>query len=216
MKNWKQFKKWCNIVRLSNTYIGSMSSVLPEASCGKFIIKKRIATEDDCRLEEERIKLSFNFRDTLQLKPGTYTYLCNEDDFIMSDTTGEIMTNLEFLYNAKGSILIGGLGLGVMELILSKMENIDSVLVIEKNIEVINLVWDKLKLPPKFAVVQADCFKYVPARLFDTIYLDIWSDISETALNEMLILKNKYFMYLEKNAWLDCWEQKLYAVKQEI
>jgi len=198
----------CEAIRLGNKYIASMHKILEERKGQRFSIKYREATLADCKLEWDRVLLGFNFRTYFDLRPGTYTYLCEDDEYIMTDTPCEIFTNVDFISQAKGDILIGGLGLGIMPLILSKLARVNSILILEKEQEIIDLIWSQLGLPRHIAVVNADVFEYAPNNCYDTIYHDIWSDIDNQAEKEMQSLKEKYKPYVKENGWLGVWEQK--------
>ncbi|MCK9544357.1 MAG: hypothetical protein M0R03_20245 [Novosphingobium sp.] len=198
-----------DIIRLANKYVGNMHTYLKENSVGDWSIIYREATEHDCILEKERIKLNFNFRDYLELRPNKYTYLCNKDIYMMSDTNTEIFSNLEFLWKAKGDILIGGLGLGIMPLILSKMEGVKSVTIIEKEQDVIDLVWKQLRCSRHIDLVRGDVFTYDTDRKFDVVYMDIWADLNQDTDSEAIVLEEKYKNYLSQNGFILSWEQKI-------
>jgi spermidine synthase len=139
-----------------------------------------------------------------------YTYLCEDDEFIMSDTPTEIFTNVEFVSHAHGDILIAGLGLGIMLKMLEEIPGVNKVTVIEKEEEIIQLVEDQLELPENFKIIQEDIFHYRPDRKYDVIYFDIWSDISGDALNECDFLENKFKKFLKpgEKSWCGSWRQE--------
>ena len=206
--NIRQTPEWFQAIRLGNEYIAGMHKILEERTGRRFSIEYREATLEDCRLENDRCLLSFNFRTHFDLRPGIYTYLCEDDEYIMSDTSCEIFTNVDFISHAHGDVLIGGLGLGILPMILKELDRVNSVLILEKKKEVIDLVWPQLGLPRHIEVVNADVFEYAPNNLYNTIYHDIWSDIDNAAEKEMHILKKKYKPCLKAGGWLGVWEQK--------
>lgn len=211
MKEYNQhLPEWLQAIRLGSRFIGDMHKVLSERQGPNFRIEYREATEEDCRLERDRVLIGFNFRTYFDLKPGKYTYLMQGDDAIMSDTPTEIFTNVDFVSHAHGDVLIAGLGLGIMLKMLQEMLEVKSVTVIEKNREVIDLVADQLQLPDNFKIVEADIFHYVPEQRFDVIYFDIWSDLSADQFSEMEILEGRFKEYLrpQPKNWIGSWRQE--------
>jgi hypothetical protein len=202
-----KFHDWCEAVQVASLFIGKMHTKLCEKSGERFAIKYRIASEEDCELEKQRCFYSFNFRTHFTLKPGKYTYLCEDDEFIMSDTPTEIYTNTDFLTNAKGDVLIGGLGLGIMPLVLLSLGKCNSITIIEKEQEIIDLVSSQLKFDERVQIIRDNIFTHVPTRKYDTIYHDIWTDISNDSLKEMEILEEKYKKFLKPSGWIGCWRQ---------
>ena len=206
----KQSHEWFQAIRLGNEYIGGMHKILEERTGRRFSIKYREATLEDCRLENDRCLLSFNFRTHFDLRPGIYTYLCEDDEYIMSDTATEIFTNVEFISRVHGDVLIGGLGLGIMPKILQELPRVTSVTIIEKESEVISLVEDQLGLPRHIEVIKADVFEWRPKKTYDVIYLDIWRDISTFVLQECDFLENSFQKFLKprKKSWIGSWRQE--------
>lgn len=83
----------------------------------------------------------------------------------------------EYANRMSGSILIGGLGLGLI--IRHLMENMiaNKVTVIERQQEVIDLVWNQIAPPSNFNLVKADFFDLpddLKSQEFDTTLTDFW------------------------------------------
>ena len=199
-------EEWYKLHNLADTFCGYMYKILKEREGEEFQIEKRTANKKD--VKEQKISAMFSgaSEDFFDFKEGTYTRLIAKGcfaDVVMSDTPMEIRTNMDFLYQAHGNILIGGLGLGIMLKILEKMNNIKSVTVIEKNQEVIDLVLDQLNLPNNFKVIQSDIFEYKPTETFDTIYFDIWTNICGDNWDEMKKLRKQFkpSLDLTKKDW---------------
>ena len=112
-------------------------------------------------------------------------------EFMMSDTKMERKSNRDFIRAARGKVVIGGLGIGMLlHNILDKSE-VDSVLVIENNKDVIDLVAPRFA-HPKLTVVHGDVFTYETKEKFDSIYFDIWATISEDNLDDIRKLHAKW------------------------
>ena len=149
------------------------------------------------------------------LYTGKYVRLHVNGELMMSDTAMERITNYDFINNAKGRVLIAGLGVGmILEAILQK-ESVTEIVVIEKYQDVIDLV-HPIYQHPKLKIICADIFEYdMPkSEKFDTIYFDIWAEICEDNLEEMKILHMKYRKNkASKESYVDSW-MKDYLKKQ--
>lgn len=206
----KHIPEWFEAVRLGNRFIGQMHNILEERKGKIFSIQHKKVTQKDCELERGRVLIGFNFRTYFDLWPGLYTYLCEDDEYIMSDTPTEIFTNVEFVSHAHGDILIAGLGLGIMLKMLQELPRVKSVTVVEKETEIIQLVEDQLNLPENFKIVEEDIFHYTPDKKYDVIYFDIWSDISGDALSEVEFLEKRFKEFLTpgEKSWCGSWTQE--------
>lgn len=143
------------------------------------------------------------------LRPDrVHTRLLIDGDLIMSDGDNEYRTNVEVVYQARGNVLIAGLGLGyILHPILAKPD-VTSVTVVEVNPHVIALVTPTLP-QDKLAVVQGDVFTWRPTKgtKFDTIYFDIWGDISTDALEEMAKLHQAFRVFKAPGGWMNSWQR---------
>lgn len=145
------------------------------------------------------------------IPPGRYIRLINRCDCVMSDTPMEKKTNRDFVRNAHGNVLIGGLGIGLIILAIQDKEDVKKITVVEKNCEVIELVGKQLPLNSKVNIVNDDVFEYKPLLKYNTIYMDIWNYINEDVYNkQMKPLINRYRKYLvpkteDENRYIDCW-----------
>lgn len=92
------------------------------------------------------------------VRPGTYQRLVIDDEVVMSNTQMEARTNKPVLDNAKGHVLITGLGLGIVPALLAKKRGVKSVIVIERNHDVVKLVAPHM--PAKVRVVQGDAYTW--------------------------------------------------------
>ena len=120
---------------------------------------------------------------------------------------------------AHGNVLIGGLGIGVLtKNLIPKIENgeIKHISIWEKNINLINL-WKMVKqdLPvhDKISVFNYDVFDYQKVRsqlkgVFDSVYIDIWSNLDENAYTQMKHFKRAFKTFLNPNnpnTFIECW-----------
>jgi len=124
----------------------------------------------------------------------------------MSNTPSEIKDHLEFIKRAKGNVLINGLGLGVsLSKILEKPE-VESVTVIEKDLDVIRLVGPTYAKDSRVKIINADAYKWKSNGVrYYVIWHDIWDDICEANLPEMTKLHRKYG---KKCDWQGSWRKE--------
>lgn len=125
---------------------------------------------------------------------GDYKRLMRGRTIVMSNTPDEIRDGLQFVYAATGSVLVNGLGLGViLKLLLNKPE-ITDITVIENSEDVINLVADTYKDDPRLTIIHGDAFTYVPpkGKRYNAVWHDIWDYITSDNLKEMKQLHRKY------------------------
>ena len=144
--------------------------------------------------------LSKNNEATVLLKKGYSMPL-------MQDSEAEYNDHQWLWDNATGDVLIGGLGVGLVNKVLIDNSNITSVTIIEKYQDVIDLVWDNCAKDERFNLIHADINTWeIPADshwdigFFDTwISNDVWS--LDEYKNDMI---EKYSPHLTKiNGW--CW-----------
>lgn len=147
--------------------------------------------------------------------PGKYVKLTHKGAVVMSNTYMEERTNHYFCSRAHGDILIGGLGIGMIILAIQDKPYVNSITVLEKNQEVIDMIVPQLGFNDKVKIVNADVFTWKPLRgqKYDCIYMDIWNYINEDVYkNEMVPLKRKYAHYLKPlavspNRFNKCWAE---------
>lgn len=149
------------------------------------------------------------------ITPGTYVRLTHNGECVMSDTNMEKRTNMDFVCNAYGDVLIGGLGIGMIILAIQDKPEVKSITVIEKNQEVINMVASQLNFNEKVNIICADVFEWKPEKnvKYDVSYMDIWNWINEDVYErEMKPLKRKYARFLRSksenpNRYNKCWAE---------
>tara|TARA_R110000796_G_scaffold252406_1_gene386621 strand:+ start:1473 stop:1940 length:468 start_codon:yes stop_codon:yes gene_type:complete len=121
---------------------------------------------------------------------GKFTYLRNKNFLVMSNEDN-LTKFYEFLKEVEGKVLILGLGLGYCVKYLLKYNDISSILVIEKDQEIIDLIKPFLK-DERLTIKQGDAFTYEIEEEYNTIINDIWYYICEETNNENNRLRNKF------------------------
>lgn len=123
----------------------------------------------------------------------SFTRLMRGHTLVMSDTPAEMRDHWEAVYEAKGSCLLNGLGIGmVLKNILLKKEVTD-VTVIEVSQALIDLVKPHYK-DTRVTFVCADALTYKPpkGKRYDMVWHDIWDGICSDNLKDMKKLHRKY------------------------
>lgn len=85
--------------------------------------------------------------------------LSRRGSVVMSDTMMEKRTNREFCDEAHGDVLVGGLGIGMILMAIQDNPAVNSITVLEKHQEVIDMVAQQLPLNKKVKIICADVFE---------------------------------------------------------
>lgn len=198
---------------------GTMHKVLPpgERRTAKIDYKEARPGE----LAVDNLQAALSDRPDRICPPGTYTRLLTkrvpEDPensewcVMMTDAPYEIRSSMEFIENARGSVLVAGLGLGATLLPVLRKKKVTTVTVLEKNPDVISLVEKHIRRragKKQLNIIQADAHTWTAGKgwLWDTIWLDIWPDVSAGNLVDMRVLRKKFSRWLASDGWLGVWE----------
>ncbi len=144
---------------------------------------------------------------------GTYKRLMRGSTVVMSSTPDEIRDFQHFTRQAKGSVLINGLGLGCVVKVLLEKKDITKITVIENSPDVIALVAPYFK-DARLTIIQADAFTYKPDKneFFDFVWHDIWDYICADNLPEMARLHRKYG---RRTNWQDSWAKYICQIAKK-
>tara|TARA_Y100000992_G_C21049372_1_gene388789 strand:- start:325 stop:651 length:327 start_codon:yes stop_codon:yes gene_type:complete len=103
-----------------------------------------------------------------------------------------------------GDILIGGLGIGMINIPLLASDDVTSVTIIEKEQDVIDLVWADCAKDDRFTVVCADIntWEIPEGSSWDAAWFDTWLTHEEPLATYQSRLTNKYSSFVtELNGW---------------
>jgi len=169
---------------------------VPEGRSGPWQVRCSVITQEAEQMMKLRGLINNNTRDYL-LKAGTYTQLVHDNlGIMMSDTVTEVWEHRWPIEEAKGKVLINGLGIGMVANACLMKKEVRNVTVVEIDEDVIKLVAPHYqeKYGDRFRLVQADAFEYQPVvnERFDVVWHDIWLNICDTNLPEMHRLHRKY------------------------
>ena len=187
------------------------------------VITKGIATISNFEFKNTDDPL-FNLRairdggSMFYLRDGKYVRLHINSQLVMSDTGLEKQSNSQFVKFANGKILIAGLGIGLIIKNILQKENITEIVIIEKYQDVIDLVSPKFN-DARIKYICADIFTWKPNKdeKYDTIYFDIWPEISEDNLTDIKKLHNKFKYHINRsnpNHYMNSW-MKEYLQRQK-
>jgi hypothetical protein len=107
---------------------------------------------------------------------------------MMTNNEFEMESNKKFIDNAKGDVIIFGLGLGLIVYPLLKDDDVNSITIIEMDKELIeqtSYLFSESDIKSKLSFINCNAFQYEDNKKYDTIYFDIWSLINEEAFKEM-------------------------------
>ena len=136
-----------------------------------------------------------------------YLALLKNNEIWMSVNPNEINTMKPFIAEAKGKVLVLGLGMGYIAYMMALKDDVKSVTVIEKDINIINLFKEHiapLLKTNKIKVVHDDAIRYVENNKgFDYIFADLWHN-PEDGIPMYLQLENIAKKNKQKiNYWLE-------------
>lgn len=189
----------------------NMADIIPEGEYGDTRVKHLVITKRDA--EFSRMRQAATCGREQAVNEGKIAQLFVGSSLMMSDTPHERDSNWDLLREARGDVLIAGLGLGVVILPLLNNERVTSITVIEKSAGVVKLVQPPLSKElgdkaSRLQVIEADIFEWTPPRgaRYDTIYFDIWPDICRDNLKDMRKLHAKFRRRKAgRYSWMSSW-----------
>ena len=141
---------------------------------------------------------------SVQLREG-------KEDIWMSDTPMEYETTKNSIELAKGDVLECGIGIGLFTYYASKKNKVRSITIVEKEKDIIDLVYPVIK-NRKTNVIESEALSFIKntEKKFDTIHIDIWSDILPyKELDPILKLAKKK---LKPNGIVTCWLDDVWKI----
>ncbi|MCP6727390.1 MAG: hypothetical protein KJI69_05275 [Patescibacteria group bacterium] len=189
------------------TLFKDIKKYLPPSEKGVFAIEHFELSEERVKREKLQAMFGGSYHEVHSLKAGKYIKLVDKSkhDIVMSDTPMELDTNDNFVKAAFGSVLIGGLGLGLILMAIQSKKEVKSILVYEKEKEIIDLIEKRLPLNKKVTILNENIYDVAPKAGFDTIYFDIWNNICSDNYEDMKLLHRKWRNKLNKDGWMSSW-----------
>lgn len=130
--------------------------------------------------------------------PTTVVELLSEEHGTwMTDMPIELVQmHMELARHARGNVLIGGLGLGIVAKMCAQKTSVKKVVVVEREAEVINAVWPHIQphLKGKGEIVHADLNEFhVPPKHFSYGLFDTWQGTGEMVwTSEVVPLRRRF------------------------
>lgn len=174
----------CNAALKGLILSAARADAIPTGDKGLWMVKK-FQLAKDLQTQPPGKYRSEQHRNFL-LPAGAYTQLWRYTEatlhlggeLVMQDTPQELSTHLQFMLHAKGRVLITGLGLGCAARGCLANPNVESVTVIERDKDVLELVAPHMPPTDRLKIVHSDALAW--ARLnrerFDMAWHDLWSD----------------------------------------
>lgn len=165
---------------------------VPDGKLGPWTIQTFTLSKEDVLLSNLR---ALRDNPIMYCPPGTYRRLTHKlHGLVMSNTPMEIATNMEAYIQAEGSVLINGLGMGMLLDGLLHKANVEQVHVIEIDAQLIKLVGKHYKNNPKVKITHADAYTYQPSKdeRYDYIWHDIWYELDAGNFKSMAKLTRKW------------------------
>lgn len=102
------------------------------------------------------------------------------------------------------SILIGGLGLGVIPQYIANNSSCETIDVLEIDPTMISVMSNFGIYDNRINIIEGDVYSYTPVQGYDVILFDLWwrAYLDETFINTIELLRNKYNPYLNPNGYL--------------
>lgn len=141
---------------------------------------------------------------------GTYTFMTrtqNGKKFpVMEDTHARYAEHQTLWDKANGDVLIGGLGLGFVNYKLIQFPHVTSVTIVEKNQEIIDMVWSHCPKDERFSIVHADIDTWTPpiGSHWNYAWLDTWIAHNSIQNRQQYnhVLMEKYLPFCDEiNYW---------------
>jgi len=208
-----------------------MADKIPEGSVGSARVTHFTVTRADSSFAALRSVVTGRRAEIVS--PGRYARLSIEGELVMTDTTMERRTNRPLIEHARGHVLVGGLGLGMVVFgLLAKKPAIRSLVVLEVSPDVIALIQPHLPVDARLTIVQVDVFGWdgwqdhaehgwqgqgwrgrSPRRglsrkgpQFDTIYFDIWPSIQASNIPSAELLRGLAAGRVARGGWMGDWD----------
>ena len=143
----------------------------------------------------------------------TYPAVLENQREWMTITPNEVNTMKKPIANAKGKVCTYGLGLGYYPYMISLKKEVTSIIIVEKNKEIISLFKEYI-LPQfpdkeKITLIEDDAFNYAQTQMgkenFDVVFTDLWHDPLD---GREMYIKMKSFEKNSPHSHFDYWIEK--------
>jgi hypothetical protein len=174
---------------MARNFIQRIDLHLKAGKSGSWEVRPFTVSEQDAKWS--KVRCAINGCSERALEAGDYWMLTEGGGLYMSNTPAEVRDHADFIGMASGSVLIAGLGLGMVVQALLDRGQCRRIVVVEKSQDVINLVAPCYQ-DPRVEIVCEDIFQYRPTEHFDYAWFDIWPEISGDNYPEMKRLHSRF------------------------
>lgn len=196
---------------------------IPEGTFGKVSVKHVVRPAgSELDTANMRCQLFGQPNTKLRYEDETIWHVLEEEDrgVWMTDDPCEQVQMRDCLKEAHGDVLVGGLGLGIAVKILDENLNVDSITVVEKSKDVIDLVWEancksiwkeNSNGLASGEIIHADLFEKLKewngTKVFDFAFYDIWQGDNEGVFFNTVIPLRKLSEEVIPNDNIVCWNE---------
>lgn len=198
-----------------NWYDYRMSTILKEGKVGSFEIKKKV-------IRKGTVLNMYNSKEG-RITKGEYQFdyplvtLDKDGHTWMSDSQLELESAIGAVVAARGDVLVGGLGIGLLPTFIKDKRSIKRIDIVELHQEVIDLVFSQIA-SKKMRIIKDDIYHYLDTTLnrYDFIHIDIWGTIT-APIKEIDNAQGKAKGCLKPDGVTWCWLQELYdRIKEKL
>jgi len=154
---------------------------LKEGKIGKAVLKREVLRNS------KRFDTGIGYPSIPLLYGGSYWALYVDGDELMSDLPMEHFTHYNNLKEVNGRILIAGMGIG---LFFSYIKNFEQIDIIEKEQDVINLIYPNYNKIKNVNIFNKDFKKYKTNKEYDYLYVDTNDHNYIDTKNEVIYLNS--------------------------
>lgn len=178
---------------------------VPEGKVGRAEIERFEVSESQAKLAN--LQMSVHGHGNRAIPAGSYTGLKVDGVMVMSDTPAEIKDHIYFFHEAKGRVLLNGLGIGMCLQAMLRKPEVEHVTVVEIEADVLALVaghYMAMFGSDRLTFVHADALEWTPPKgmIYDTCWHDIWPFILTDYLPQYATLHRKY---ARRSKWQGSW-----------
>lgn len=199
-----------------------MAEFLRDGEIGRYRLERFTITEEEATNHRARASAGFSYNPSY-LQAGTYARLLRRDEkgswqTVLVDTPDTRQSYMRCLQMAHGSVLLGGLKMGMLLLPLALSQDITSITVTEKDRDLIELICGQLTVlsdKPHVTVLNVDIHDWFPPGLyFDTIFFDLWDTVATSNGTEMARLHRRWCKRKKPDGWMSSWgKEEVQALK---
>lgn len=163
-----------------------------DSKVGSVELRSFELSDDDARMA--RVRAWLNGDNRCLIRAGKYWKLLRDGKLWMSNTPDELNDAYEIINYAQGSLLIAGLGMGIIPWLVLQKGKVGKITIVEIDKDVIKLISPYFKGLP-VEIIEGSIFDFKPKEHYDWGWFDIWQDISADNRPEYARLRRKFKPY---------------------